>query len=173
MTYREGHVTAVEARDLGFVVSVTDEQTTARTIILATGLTDHLPDIKEIDELWDSTVLHCPYWHGHEVRDEPVAVYAPNPDLLGYITIIRQWSEDLTVLTDGETWLDDDIRGCLTSNGIAVYESLLASLKRVGGGVTINFKDGEQFNRRALWMRSKSHFSIIISKAIYSLRGFY
>lgn len=157
VTYREGRVTAVEERDAGFVVSFADEQTTARTIILATGVTDRLPDIDGIDELWGSSVLLCPYCHGYEVRDESFAVYVPDPDLLEYVKIIRQWSEDLTVLTDGETWLDDNARDRLEANGIAVYESSLDSLEGSDEEVTISFENGEQVTRRALWVVSEPH----------------
>ncbi len=46
----------------------------ARRLLLATGLLDELPPIKGLAELWGRGVFHCPYCHGFEVRDTPLAL---------------------------------------------------------------------------------------------------
>ncbi|SQD93443.1 Putative thioredoxin-disulfide reductase [Parafrankia sp. Ea1.12] len=38
--------------------------TTARRLLVTTGLVDELPDIPGLAGLWGHAVLHCPYCHG-------------------------------------------------------------------------------------------------------------
>src|SRR3954449_5828573 len=68
----EGHVESIEA---GFSVRLAGGRVlTARRILVATGSRDELPDIPGIRERWGRDLLHCPYCHGWEVRDEPLGV---------------------------------------------------------------------------------------------------
>lgn len=48
----------------------------ARRVVAASGITDELPDIDGLAERWGRDVLHCPYCHGYEARDRPLAVIA-------------------------------------------------------------------------------------------------
>ena len=48
----------------------------ARRLIVTTGLVDGLPDIEGVAERWGFHVLHCPYCHGWEVRDQVIGVLA-------------------------------------------------------------------------------------------------
>ena len=50
------------------------QQLSARRILVATGLRDELPDIPGVRERWGRDLLHCPYCHGYEVRDQPLGV---------------------------------------------------------------------------------------------------
>ena len=47
----------------------------ARTLLVATGLTDVLPDVPGVAERFGRDAIHCPFCHGFEVRDRPLAVY--------------------------------------------------------------------------------------------------
>ena len=49
----------------------------ARKLVLATGVVDELPDKPGFEELWGRGVYHCPYCHGWEVRDRPLAASTP------------------------------------------------------------------------------------------------
>ena len=46
----------------------------ARRVLVATGVRDELPDIPGVAERWGRDLLHCPYCHGWEVRDQPIGV---------------------------------------------------------------------------------------------------
>ncbi len=71
---REATVDTVRKTDEGFEVIVGDEVLSARTIVLATGVRDTLPDIPGIAEAWGREIAHCPYCHGHEFAGERVAI---------------------------------------------------------------------------------------------------
>ena len=71
-----GDIIAGVATDLasdghgGFAVILADGQRfSARRLLVTTGLRDELPGIPGLAERWARDVLHCPYCHGHEVRD--------------------------------------------------------------------------------------------------------
>ena len=76
---------------------------TARRIIVATGLHDELPDIPGVRERWGRDLLHCPYCHGYEVRDQPLGVLGGTPDAVQHALLIRQWSPDVTLFPHTNT----------------------------------------------------------------------
>ena len=59
----------------GFWVLLADGQRiSARRLLVTTGLRDELPELPGLRERWARDVLHCPYCHGHEVRDRRLGV---------------------------------------------------------------------------------------------------
>ncbi|MEU3218541.1 NAD(P)/FAD-dependent oxidoreductase [Streptomyces sp. NPDC006971] len=70
----------------------------ARRVLIATGLRDELPDIPGVRERWGRDVLHCPYCHAYEVRDQPLAVLGTHPGAVHQALLLRQWSDDVVLL---------------------------------------------------------------------------
>ena len=75
----------------------------ARRLVVATGLRDELPEIPGLRERWARDVLHCPYCHGFEVRDQVLGVLGWAPGAVTYAQIVRQWSADLVYFASGTT----------------------------------------------------------------------
>lgn len=77
----------------------------ARRVLVTTGLRDELPDVPGVRERWGHDLLHCPYCHGFEVRDQPLGVLAGAADeihlALAHAHLIRQWSDDVVLFTRG------------------------------------------------------------------------
>ena len=71
---------------------------TGRRLLVATGLADELPDVPGLRDRWGRDVLHCPYCHGWEVRDQPVAVLASGPMSVHQALLFRQLTDDVTYL---------------------------------------------------------------------------
>jgi thioredoxin reductase len=73
---------------------------TARRVVVATGLQDALPALDGVAERWGRDVLHCPYCHGYEVRDRPVAVLGRGQVEVAvhYAQVVRQWSDRVLLL---------------------------------------------------------------------------
>ena len=63
--------------------------------MFATGVTDELPDIPGVRERWGRDLLHCPYCHGWEVRDQPLGVLGTIPGSVQHALLVRQWSDDV------------------------------------------------------------------------------
>jgi thioredoxin reductase len=82
--------------DPGFVVRlVRGRVLNARRILVATGVSDELPDISGVRERWGRDLLHCPYCHGWEVRDQPLGVLGTIAGSVQHALLVRQWSEDV------------------------------------------------------------------------------
>jgi thioredoxin reductase len=82
--------------DPGFAVQCSSgDVLAARRIVVATGVGDDLPEIPGVRERWGRDVLHCPYCHGWEVRDQPRGVLGSNPAAILHAQLIRQWSDDV------------------------------------------------------------------------------
>jgi thioredoxin reductase len=106
----------------GFSVLLADGQRfAARSLLVATGLRDELPDIPGLRNRWARDVLHCPYCHGHEVRDKQLGVLGGSPDAVHYAQIIRQWSSDVVFFTPDGT-LTADERSQLVARSIEIVE---------------------------------------------------
>lgn len=99
----------------------------ARRLLVTTGLRDELPDIPGLRERWARDVLHCPYCHGHEVRDRRLGVVGGTPGAVRYAQIVRQWTRDLVYFTPPDT-LTTDERTQLAARTVGVVEGTIARL---------------------------------------------
>ncbi|MQB01747.1 MAG: FAD-dependent oxidoreductase [Actinobacteria bacterium] len=91
---------AVAARraDDGFEVDLANGGTiTARRLLLATGVIDELPDVPGVREFWGTSVLHCAYCHGWEVRGQPIGVLGTSTLSVHQALLFRQLSDDVTL----------------------------------------------------------------------------
>ena len=109
----------------------------ARRVLLATGMDYRPPSLPGLAELWGRSVFHCPFCHGWEVRDQPLAVLARGDKAVHAALLLRGWSDDVVLLTDGPAGLDDDDRLRLAAAGIPIDERPVAELvsrrRRIGG----------------------------------------
>ncbi|MGW0606018.1 NAD(P)/FAD-dependent oxidoreductase [Streptomyces sp. NPDC002640] len=122
---------AVTARrtDDGFLVTLAGGGAVrARRLLLATGLVDELPDIPGVREHWGSSVLHCPYCHGWEVRGRRIAVLATGPHAPHQAQLFRQLSEDVTLLRNTMPEPEDDTFARLAARGIHVVDGTVERL---------------------------------------------
>jgi thioredoxin reductase len=108
----------------------------ARRLLVTTGLADELPDVPGVAERWGRDVLHCPYCHGWEVRDQVIAVLASGPGAVHQALLFRQLSEDVTVLLNTAPELGGEVREQLGARGIAVVEGEVATLEVTGDRLT-------------------------------------
>src|SRR5689334_20139967 len=103
----DGRVTRIEPSpsedgNLLFEVVLDDHpRLRARRLIVTTGLRDEIPDVPGVRERWGRDVLHCPYCHGHEVRDQPLGVLGGSAEAVTHAHLVRQWSDDVVFFTRG------------------------------------------------------------------------
>jgi thioredoxin reductase len=154
-----GDIVAGTATDLvsdggsGFWVLLADGQRiSARRLLVTTGLRDELPDIPGLRDRWARDVLHCPYCHGHEVRDRRLGVLGGTPGAVRYAQIVRQWTDDLVYFTPPDT-LTSAERTQLAARAVSVIEGTIERLIIDGDqlhGVQLN--DGRVVPRDALFV---------------------
>jgi thioredoxin reductase len=143
---RSGDVVGGEAGDDGFELELDDgSRETARRVLLATGMDYRFPDLPGIPERWGRSVFHCPFCHGWEVRDRTLGVLDRGDTGMRRALLLRAWSDDVTLFTDGPADLAGEDAERLRSAGVAVDERRLAELRGPGDGLSaVVFADGDE-----------------------------
>lgn len=127
-----GEVDGVKRDDNGFEVALTDGRAIrARRLLVTTGLVDELPDVPGLRARWGRDVVHCPYCHGWEVRDQAIGVLASGPLSVHQALLFRQWSDDVTFFSHTRPSPTEEEAEQLAARGISVVEGEVASLEIV------------------------------------------
>jgi thioredoxin reductase len=127
----------------------------SRRVLVTTGLHDDIPDLPGVRERWGRDVLHCPYCHGYEVRDQPLGVLGGTPEALAHAHLIRQWSDDVVFLAHG-TSLTANEREQLAARAIGVVEGPVARLVIEADHLTgVELESGRFVPRAALFVRPR------------------
>ncbi|WAU81244.1 NAD(P)/FAD-dependent oxidoreductase [Streptomyces sp. Qhu-G9] len=126
-----------------------------RRLFVATGLADELPKVPGVAERFGRDVLHCPYCHGWEVRDQAFGVLASTPMAVHQALMVSQWSKDVTLflhtVDEGEL-PDEDLRR-LAAAGVAVVPGEVAGLEVTDDRLTaVRLADGTTHERAVLFV---------------------
>jgi thioredoxin reductase len=149
---REGVATGATGADGEFEVTLDGgEAVSARKIVIATGLSDVMPDIPGFAEAWGRGIYYCPFCHGWEVRGRPLAVYGSGDMVMFRVALIRNWSRDLIAITDG-TEVPEEIRRKLDALGVPLHESPISRVESDGEGLArVVLEDGTEIEREGLF----------------------
>jgi thioredoxin reductase len=146
-----GRVTALSRDGERFRVQLGDRAVSARRLLMATGLRDELPEIPGLAARWGIDVLHCPYCHGWEVRDQRIGILATGPPAAHQALLFRQLSPHVTVLRHSGPELTDDQREQFAALGIAVIDGPVTSVEAGDSGLTgVRLADGSSVPLDAL-----------------------
>jgi thioredoxin reductase len=138
-----GRVTTLCRDGDRFRVQIGPRTVTARRLLIATGLRDELPDVPGLAARWGIDVLHCPYCHGWEVRDQRIGILATGPTAVHQALLFRQLSPHVTLLQHTGPVPDDQQRKLLTARGITVTEGPVDEIEADAGGLTgVRLADG-------------------------------
>ncbi|WP_432117538.1 NAD(P)/FAD-dependent oxidoreductase [Streptomyces sp. bgisy032] len=126
----------------------------ARRLVVATGLRDELPAVPGVAERFGRDVLHCPFCHGWEVRDQPFGVLATSPAGVHQALMVSQWSKDVRFFlhTVAEEELSDDDLRRLAAAGVDVVPGEVAGLVVEDDRLTgVRLADGSVHGRSVLF----------------------
>ncbi|MGY1398269.1 NAD(P)/FAD-dependent oxidoreductase [Streptomyces sp. SS10] len=127
----------------------------ARRIVVATGLEDEMPDVPGVAGRFGRDVLHCPFCHGWEVRDEPFGVLASSPAGVHQALMVSRWSKDVTFFLHrvAEEELSDlDLRR-LAAAGVDVVPGEVAGLVVEDDRLTgVRMADGTVHSRSVVFV---------------------
>ncbi|WP_128382026.1 NAD(P)/FAD-dependent oxidoreductase [Streptomyces cavernae] len=151
-----GQVASVEpaepvAGDLRFALTLADGRSvSARRVLVATGLRDVLPEVPGLAGHWGRGVVHCPYCHGWEVRDEPIGILATGPGFLHHALLFRQLTDDLVYFSNG-TQVDQDTRARFAARNIRVIDTAVTEIVEDDGALAgVRLADGTVVARRVI-----------------------
>ncbi|WP_026727403.1 NAD(P)/FAD-dependent oxidoreductase [Flavobacterium denitrificans] len=142
-------------KENGFEVSTeSGEVFNSRKILFASGVKDLLPEIKGFADCWGISVLHCPYCHGYEVKNEKTAIIANGEMAFEYAKLISNWTKDLRLCTNGKSTLTLEQTQILKKKGISIFEDEIDSFEHNDGYVSnIVFKNQEKVEVKAIYAR--------------------
>ncbi len=123
------------------------EEFTAKKIVFATGIRDVFPKIKGFSDCWGISVLHCPYCHGYEVKNLNTGILGNGESGFELTKLISNWTNDLTLFTNGISLLNQEQTNQLNSHSIKIEEKEIELIEHVNGQISsILFKDGTKTN---------------------------
>jgi thioredoxin reductase len=130
---RTGRVVAAAPAGDGFAVRLADgTEHHSRRLLVTAGAVDRLPDIPGLAERWGTTVLHCPYCHGYEVRGKAIGIVASTPMAVHSAVLWRQWSPDVTLFLNDAFTPDEEQDRQLTARGVTVVLGRIAAVDDTG-----------------------------------------
>ena len=137
--FRSGLVQTVSETPGGLRVTLAgdaSEVLDTRTLIVATGVTDVLPEIPGLAKRWGQSVLHCPYCHGWEVRGRRIGVVTTSPMGMHQAKLLRQWSDDVTVFSAGLGELEAEAARGFAARGVMLVADPVAKIEGEGAQVS-------------------------------------
>lgn len=147
----------------------------ARRVLLATGLVDEPMPLPGSRELWGSSLFQCPYCHGYEVRDRALAFVAPEADEAEWVQLLRSWSSNVMLFTNGAFDLPVHCRRALTAAAIPIEERRIIGLAREDRALTGIVVEGEiTIPRDVLFFRPVQRQTPVVSALAVALdeRGY-
>ncbi|MEC5145505.1 NAD(P)/FAD-dependent oxidoreductase [Chitinophaga sp. 212800010-3] len=155
ISFLQGIVTTGQQTDEGFRLTTADgRQLEARKLLFATGIKDEIPSLKGFAECWGISVLHCPYCHGYEVRQQPTGILARGDDAWEMAKLISNWTDQLTIFSNGPAALLPQQLEKLAARNISVNEKPVSEILHENGRMnTLLFDDGSRQALHALYAR--------------------
>jgi thioredoxin reductase len=150
--YRRGTVTDGRRVDNGFLLEVKGGNPIhARRVLLTTGMQYRPPQLPGLPELWGTSVFQCPFCHGWEMRGKRLASLAAGREAVHSALMLRGWSDDVVLLTDGNTELTPADKHALHAAAVVVDDRRVVELHGEAGQLTeIAFADGTRMARDGL-----------------------
>src|SRR5439155_23329486 len=117
-------------------------------------LKDIMTNIKGFSEYWGIKVIHCPYCHGYEVKNQKTGILANGYFAFQFAQLIRNWTKDLTIFTNGKSELTQEQTDKIKRHNISIVEKEITSLKHKDGVVEeIIFSDNSTFQLQTIYSR--------------------
>ena len=120
----------------------------ARRVLAATGLVDELPDIPGLADHWGGDVIHYPFCHGFEARDQRIVQIVTHPRGLHPARLFRQLSADLALVLHAGVDVDDPEIESLRAAGVQVIDGRVRSVVTGGDGhvSAVELTDGNRID---------------------------
>lgn len=137
----------------GFEISTeTTEKFEAKKLIFATGVKDIMPDIKGFAECWGISVVHCPYCHGYEFRDQKTGIMANGEKAFHLASLVNNLTDQLSILSSGKAEFDAEQTAKLKKHNIEIVEKEIVEVEHQNGHLKkVIFSDGSSTDLNVLY----------------------
>ena len=146
-------IAALQGRGAGIPPAVA-----ARSVLVATGLRETLPDLPSLRAFYGMTVFSCAACDAWELQDRPLALIGETPDLAARARLIARWTDRLTVFTNGSDAVDTVEEAELAASGIVVERRVIGDLEGERGAVSaVRLADGTRVEIDGGFVRPQWH----------------
>jgi len=151
--FHNGLAVAGKKTNDGFEIStLKGEMFKATKLIFATGIKDILPEIEGIEDCWGKSIVHCPYCHGYEIRNQKTGIMASGEKVYHLASLVNNLTDDLTVLSSGRLDLDDVQLSKFKKHNIKIIETEISGFEHTNGYIeNVLFKDGSKVDLEAVY----------------------
>lgn len=159
---RNGTVSSIEVNDgnssnptfTATVVSETGEEKSylARSVVLATGLRDIIPNTPGLQENWGKGIYWCPWCDGHEHADQSMGLLSSLEDVPGLVREVITLNSDVVAFVNGtdtpaaRTATDAsfaDWEEFLEISNVTIYNQTITSITRLRDGYNASASGSE------------------------------
>lgn len=166
--FHNGLATGGKKTETGFEIVVSSgEIFLTKKLIFATGIKDILPNIQGLAACWGISVLHCPYCHGYEVRNEKTGILGNGALAFDLTRLISNWANDLTLFTNGASTFTTEQKEQLEKHHIEIVETAVEKLEHTNGYIqNVIFSDGSKLSIKALYALVPFEQHCVIPKSL-------
>lgn len=152
--HRQADVHALTHAADGWAIETADDTWHSPAVLLAPGVIDEHPDVPGLRERWGAAVHQCPYCHGWELRDRPLALWG-SAEHAGHLgPLLKSWSDEIHALTHGADW-PADVVAKLTQADIPIHHGRIVALEGEGRSLqAVRFADGSTLEVQGLFIGS-------------------
>lgn len=141
LTWLDGDAVEASGEKDDFTVTLLDgDDHRARRLLLATGVSDSLPEVVGLSERWGRSVFHCPYCHGYELHRGDIGLIAAGPMSIHQAQLLPEWGQ-VTFFLNGVLELDAQARHDMASRGVRIEPTPVA---RIDGHADVVLVDGRR-----------------------------
>lgn len=152
--FQKEKATSVSKTGSGFEVQTENEAYRGKKLILATGLKDIFPGIPGFTACWGKSILHCPYCHGYEFRNQKTGILANGETAFHLAGLLNNLTSDITILTNGTADFEDEHLEKLKSHHIDIIETGVVEIAHEKGQIQdVTFADGQKIPLEALYAK--------------------
>jgi thioredoxin reductase (NADPH) len=142
-----GRVTRLDRIDGGFSAEWGSGSVTARTLLMATGITNRRPPMDEDlheEALSKGLIRYCPVCDGFEVTDKKVGVIGSGSHGVAEAVFLRGFTEDITLIAPDDAHdLTDDDKARMKEFGIECVNGPCNAVAIADGCITLTTPYGE------------------------------
>jgi thioredoxin reductase len=155
ITFYDGLATNAEKTDSGFNISTeANDIYFAKKLVFATGIKDEMPDIPGFAECWGISVIHCPYCHGYEHRNQKTGVFANGEQAFHLAPLVNNLTDKLIILTNGKADFTPEQRNKFKKHDIQIEETEVAKIAHQNGQIDyVILANGNKLELDALYAK--------------------
>lgn len=157
VTWHDASAVAAEKQADVISIATSDGLTfNARRLILASGVTDELPDIPGLAERWGRQVFHCPYCHGYELDKGNIGVLASSPLAIHQAMMLPDWGAT-TLFLNGAFQPDAEQSEKLAQRGVLLEQEQVVSIG--GERLEVTLASGHVITLAGLFVQPRTHLN--------------